>query len=248
MNLKKLSSKEIAGLAVLLALVIVLQVFGGVVSIGAVQLNFTLIPIVLGAVIYGAYAGAFLGFVSGFIVLTQVISGLVPFYTIIWANDPIVTALTCLVKTTVAGWLSGIIYRLLEKKNDWTALFVASAIVPIVNTALFIVGCLFMTSVQSLALSDGKNILVYILVGLVTFNFFFELAVNLLLSPSLYRVLGILRKAWGVRKKSVPVILAEEVQEIEETTEETEDRKVEDVEETTEENVNTQTNEENVGE
>lgn len=248
MNLKKLSSKEITGLAVLLALVIVLQVFGGVVSIGAVQLNFTLIPIVLGAVIYGAYAGAFLGLVSGFIVLTQVISGLVPFYTLIWTNDPIVTALTCLVKTTLAGWLAGIIYHLLENKNDLVALFIASAIVPIVNTALFIVGCLCMTSVQASAVVDGKNILVYILVVLVTFNFFFELAVNLLLSPSLYRVLGILRKAWGVRKKPVPILVTEQTQEIEGQTEEIVGKEIENIEQNNQGIVNSERNNEDVGE
>ena len=42
------SAKRVTGMAVLLALVIVLQAFGGTVSFGPVQLNFTLLPIVLG--------------------------------------------------------------------------------------------------------------------------------------------------------------------------------------------------------
>jgi uncharacterized membrane protein len=189
------SAQKITGIAVLMALVIVLQAFGGSIPLGVVQLNFTLIPIVLGAVLYGAWAGAFLGFACGVVVLVQVIMGLVPFYALIWANDPIATTLTCILKTTVAGFLAGFVYQWLRTKQTLVALFTASALVPIVNTALFIVGCLCMNdSVHFLAVENGQNVLVFILVGLVTFNFFIELAVNLLVSPALYRVIGVLGK------------------------------------------------------
>jgi hypothetical protein len=71
--------------------------------------------------------------------------------------------------------------------------FVASAIVPIVNTLLFIVGCLFMfDSVYGMA--SGQNVLVFILVGLVTFNFFVELAINLICAPALNRIIETLKK------------------------------------------------------
>lgn len=190
---EKVSAKELTGVAVLLALVIVLQAFGGTISIGAVQLNFTLIPIVLGAIIFGAWVGAFLGFACGVVVLVQVIMGAVPFYALIWANDPIVTVFTCIVKTTAAGFVAGLVYRLLSKKNERAAIFVASGLVPVINTALFIVGCLFMTnSVHGMA--GSQNVLVYILVGLVTFNFFIEFAINLLVAPALQRVIQVVTK------------------------------------------------------
>ena len=189
------SAKRITGMAVLLALVIVLQAFGGTIMIGAVQLNFTLIPIVLGAIVFGPFAGGFLGFACGVVVLIQVIIGGSPFYALIWANDPVVTTLTCIVKTTVAGVLSGLAYRWLVAKNELLATFIASGIVPVVNTLLFIVGCLFMTdSVYTMA--DGQSVLKFILVGLVTFNFFLEFAINLLIAPALYRVIGAIGKSF----------------------------------------------------
>ena len=83
MKKKGLSAKQITGIAVLLALVIVLQAFGGTIAIGAVQLNFTLIPIVLGAILFGPYIGAFLGFACGVVVFIQVVMGMVPFYAFI---------------------------------------------------------------------------------------------------------------------------------------------------------------------
>ena len=128
------SAREITGIAVLLALVIVLQAFGGTIPLGVVQLNFTLIPIVLGAVLFGPLVGGFLGFACGVVVLVQVIMGANAFYALIWANDPVATTLTCIVKTTAAGIIAGFVFRLLKKKNDYLALFIASGLVPIVNT------------------------------------------------------------------------------------------------------------------
>jgi len=186
------SAKRLTGMAVLLALVIVLQAFGGTIPLGVVQLNFTLVPIVLGAILYGPLVGAFLGFACGVVVLMQVIAGGNPFYTIIWTNDPDVTTLTCIVKTTVAGFVSGWLFELLKKKNALVAIFVSSGIVPVVNTAIFIVGCLFMKGVYTMA--GGENVIKFILVGLVTFNFFFEFAVNLLVAPALHRVIGVIDK------------------------------------------------------
>ena len=187
------TAKQITGLAVLLALVIVLQVALGSISVGAVTLNFTLIPIVLGGILFGPIAGAILGFACGVIVFIQVIIGGNPFYTLIWANDPLVTTLTCIIKSTVAGYLGGLVFSVLKKKQPIVAVFVASAVVPIVNTALFIVGSLFMfNSVHTMA--GGENLLKFILVGLVTFNFFIELAINLICAPALTRVIKIIKK------------------------------------------------------
>ena len=190
------SARRVTGTAVLLALVIVLQAFGGTIPLGVVQLNFTLIPIVLGAVLFGAFVGGFLGFACGVVVLVQVIMGGNPFYTMIWANDPVVTTLTCIVKTTVAGLIAGWVFNLLRKKNDYLALFIASGLVPIVNTLLFIVGCLFMTG-SVYAMAGDQNVLGFILVGLVTFNFFFEFAINLLVAPALHRVLEVVDKKFA---------------------------------------------------
>ncbi len=187
------SAKNVTALAILLALVIVLQAFGGSISIGQVSLNFTLIPVVLGAVVLGAWSGAFLGFASGIVVLIQVIIGGNPFYTLIWTNSPVVTTMICLLKTTVAGFVAGVVFELLKKKNSYVALFVASAIVPVLNTGLFVLGCMAMWNTIAM-MAGGQNVFVYILVGLVTFNFFAELAVNLLVAPALHTVYGVVEK------------------------------------------------------
>ncbi len=194
------SAKNVTILAVLLALVIVLQAFGGSITIGAVQLNFTLIPIVLGAILLGAVAGAFLGFACGVVVLIQVIMGLSPFYAVIWTNTPVVTVFTCIVKTTVAGFVAGVLFKLISTKSERVAVFVAAGVVPVINTALFIVGCLLMgesIAIFQQSLGNNVNIFVFIIVVLVTFNFFIEFAINLIVAPALTRVVQIVEKRVG---------------------------------------------------
>ena len=187
------SARNIAYLAILTALVIVLGIFAAAIPVAStgVSLNFSLIPIVLGAILLGPAAGAFLGFVCGLIIFFQVISGIPLFYAVIWATSPVVTFFTCVVKTTVAGLAAGFLYRIIAKKSRLGATFAASAAVPIINTALFILGCLCMTDAifefQS-QISDSQNILVFICVSLVTFNFFIELAINLVFAPAICRI------------------------------------------------------------
>ncbi len=189
------TARRVTWIAILLSLVIVLQTFGGSINIGAVQLNFTLIPIVLGAILLGPIAGLILGFACGVVVLIQVIIGLVPFYTLIWTETPLVAALTCVVKTSVAGLLCGYVYKIIEKKNAYVAVFVASSIVPVVNTGLFVLGCLGMWD-AIVTIAGGSNIFGFIILSLVGFNFFIELAVNVLVAPALYKVIKIVDKAF----------------------------------------------------
>lgn len=184
---KFFTAKNVTTLAILLALVIVLQAFSSAFTFGTVNPNFALIPIVLGAIVLGASAGAFLGFACGIVVLIQVISGLVPFYALIWTETPVVAALTCIVKTTVAGWVAGLLFNWLKKVNLHVAIFVASGIVPIINTALFIVGCLGMHEAIAM-IAGGENLFLFILVSIITYNFFVEFGVNLIVSPALHTV------------------------------------------------------------
>lgn len=203
------SARNIATLGILLALVIVLQAFGGSFSIGLVTLNFSLIPIVLGALVLGPAAGALLGLANGIVVLVQVIIAPAGFYFFIWTYSPAVTTLICLLKTTVAGFAGGLIFRLVSRKNTYAATFVASASVPVINTALFVLGCLCMPGTinafqDSIGGYNGMNIFVFICVVLVTFNFFIELAINLIVSPALHTVYRVVEKQFAVKTKKKP--------------------------------------------
>lgn len=141
------SARNVCILAVLVALVIVLQLWGSMIPIGVAGLNlsFVLIPITLGAMLLGPIAGLILGFVFGFVVLMTGVTGSNFFTAYLLADSPFFTVLTCLVKGMAAGAVAGLLYNLIKKKNKYVAVFVASAVVPVLNTGLFILGCLCMS-------------------------------------------------------------------------------------------------------
>lgn len=181
---KNFDVRKITGLALLTAIVVVLQMLTTLVArAGMFSFTIALVPIVVGAALYGWKAGAWLGFIFG--ALTLMDAG--AFFAISIPG----TIITCLVKGTMAGLMAGVMYKLLEKKNKLVAVLVAAVMAPVMNTGFFILGCLtfFMGYVNELA--GGTDAFTFILVGFVGINFFIELGVNLVLSPTIVKLINI---------------------------------------------------------
>ena len=112
------TSKNIAYLAVLLALVVVLQIVGTLIGrLGVTAPSLVLIPIVLGGILLGTAAGSLLGFIFGVVVIVMGATGLDGFTSILLAEQPLLTVLLCLVKGTAAGFVAGILNTVIGKKN-----------------------------------------------------------------------------------------------------------------------------------
>ena len=87
------------------------------------------------------------------------------------------------------------VYKVLQNKNKHLATFVASAVVPIVNTGIFILGALTMYDTFSvLATGEGVGVMYYLIIVCAGLNFLIELAINLLVAPAIYTVVGVLEK------------------------------------------------------
>ena len=186
-------------LAMLLALVIVLQLFGGFFKIGPFALSLVLIPIVVGSIVVGPVGGAILGAVFGLVVVIQCATGVDVGGNILWSINPFLTALICLVKGTAAGLVPGLIYRLLTKMNSSVGMSVGAAVVasisaPIVNTGLFLLGLSTFFHSTLIEWAGGTNVMVYIITGLVGINFLIEFVVNLLVSPAISTVVNVVTK------------------------------------------------------
>lgn len=187
-------------LAILTAVVLVLQAAGIVIKIPVLgtPVSLVLIPIALGAMILGPAAGAFLGFVFGLEVYIQCgVMGLDPFTAFLFQQNPVITAGICLVKSTLAGYLAGLIYKLLSKKNELLAVFLAAAITPVVNTGVFVLGCFVIFDTISAfadSMSYGKSAVHFIFIGLAGLNFVFEFIINMIFAPSLQRIIHVVGK------------------------------------------------------
>ena len=188
-------AKKLTYFAVLTALTVVLQLFANAIPVGTASLNFTLVPIVICGMILGVWYGAALGLVSGLITTVQVAIGQGGLFSVLFSMTPVMIVLICLLKTTAAGLLGALLFKLI--KNKWVGTFVSSAIVPTVNTLIFIIGMLIVSGPLSEAasFSEGQQALGFILTTLVGINYFAELALNLILAPALYRVINIVDRS-----------------------------------------------------
>ena len=190
-NKKKDQASKIALLSLLTALVAILAYFGGFIKIGGLaSISLTLVPVVLGASLLGAWAGAWLGFVSGVIFLLTADAAF-------WFGLSVSgTVITVLVKGALAGLCAGLVYRLLEKKNRYLAVMASAVVAPVVNTGLFLWGSMifFADTVQAGAAAEGISMGAYLIVFFVGLNFVFELLANVILSPTIVRLLRIGKK------------------------------------------------------
>ena len=186
MNKKKIDVRTIVGVAIFMAIVVVLQYFGTFIRFGPFSVSLVLIPIVVGAALYGPLWGAWLGFVFGTAVL--LFGDANAFLTI----NPLGTVVTVLLKGALAGFAAGLVFRALEKKNMWIAVICAAIVCPVVNTGVFLLGCqlFFLPTVSSWAEAAGfANVGAYMIVGLVGLNFVFELLINIVFSPVILRLI-----------------------------------------------------------
>ena len=185
-------AKKLTYFAVLTALTAVLQILGNTVRIGVVTLNFSLIPIVLAAIILGVWYGTALGAITGLIILFHCgILGADGFTNVLFATDPVIITLVCVVKTAAAGAASAALFKLLNKRNGLAAMFAAAGIVPIINSGVFILGmfCITPSLYNAGFLAEGANAFAGIVIGFVGLNFVFEFALNVIVAPALYRVI-----------------------------------------------------------
>lgn len=195
---KRNSIVKMTELAVLTAIVLVLQLLGIGIKLPflATPVSLVLIPIVLGATVLGPKAGAWLGLVFGLEV--YIVAGVMgmDFFTMTLFNaHPIVTFLICTVKSTLAGFLCGVAYKAISKKNEIIATFVSAIVAPIVNTGVFIIGCLFISgTLQSNFVAEGETVIYFLIIGCAGLNFIIELLINLVFAPALNRLVNILNK------------------------------------------------------
>ena len=189
------TAKNVTILGVLTAIIVVLQIFGSYFRIGTISLSFVLVPIVIGGILTGVIGGTILGFIFGVITLVMGVVGANQFTFILFSDHPFLTILTCVIKGSAAGFMSGFVYKLLKDKNLTLSTFAASAVAPIVNTGLFIVGAFCMAdTLNSNFVAENSNVVYFIFIGCAGINFLIELAINLVLAPSVCKIIKAVKR------------------------------------------------------
>ena len=185
------SARNIAYLAVLVALLIVLQLFASAIPMFGVTLNFSLIPIVLAGIFFGMWGGGLLGLISGLLTfLVTAVMGREPSTAFFFQASPVILTLTCIGKATIAGLAAGFLYRVIAKKSALAASYVAAVVVALLNTGLYLLGIVFMKDAASQYLgTEATAGAVFIAVfALVWLNFVLETVINVLFAPAICRI------------------------------------------------------------
>ena len=174
---KSIDIKRLTYIAAFTAIVVVLQFIP--IRIGTFELALSVPAIVIGAALCGVGTGAWLGFVFGAVVL------MLPGTAAYLSFHALGTVLTVLVKGILAGLAAGAVYKLLDRINRYAAVFASAVVATLVNTSVFLVGSMLFFESD---ISTVINVLISI-------NFLIELAVNVVLVPTIYRVINIKKKA-----------------------------------------------------
>lgn len=188
--------KKMIMLAIFAALTIIFTYVP--IKFGQFQINLALIFIACGAILYGPIAGLGLGVLNGLIVI---FNGDAAWFL---SLSVIGTVITVIFKTGLAGFLSGLVFKLFKNKNRTLASILAVCIVPIINTSVFVLGCLtfFIDAMAEGASASDKGTLAYILTAMVGVNFFVEIAINAVISPAIDRITRIGAKQLGLEENA----------------------------------------------
>ncbi len=148
--------------------------------------------VVIGAALYGPIVGAWLTIIPTITSFGEA--------ALFLTYSPVGTGITLFLKGILAGLCAGLVYKALCKKHPLGAVTCAAIVAPVVNSGVFTLGCYIFIwdELVELAAANGVGIAV-LLLGLVVINFILELILNLVLCPTIFRVLQIIKKN-NVRK------------------------------------------------
>ena len=183
---KRITTQQIVGTGLLMALEIIFQIIGNYLQIGPVSINLSLVTVVLAAVLYGPLSGAVLGFFNGLIVLLSpsTISLFMPI-------SVLGTIVICLLKCTIAGLVAGFLFKLFKNKNNLVGLILVSILVPVINTGIFSLGALlfFRSFLESGVSEQFPNIGAFLIFGVIGINFIVEIISTTVISTTVGMIL-----------------------------------------------------------
>lgn len=213
--------RKLVTLSILATVVVVLQLLGNFIEGFMNNLALGIIPIAIGAILYGPKAGAFLGAVMSAVILVNPANYLL--MQTPW--DIVKLILIIIIKTPLAGFICGVIYKLLSKRaytfedkgKRSTAIVFAiafsSIFVTVINTLTYFILMLLFFSEGSIFVGAGvqgftlskinlelgyTNTVVMLLLGFIGLNFFIEMGIIFLATPAIISIVKVATRQYDL--------------------------------------------------
>ena len=202
--------RKLVNTAILTAVVLVLGFISNYISFGPININLALLAIIIGACFVGPLAGFWLGVVDGFVICLAP-STLAFFMSYNWWA----TILLCILKTGLAGYVAGLLYKYLGKINSWLGSVSASLMVPIINTAVYIgaVFVFFLPQFAAGAADKGVDVVKYFITITLTQNWIIEMLVVGITTPLIHRLVLFLSLKYEQQMNNHSIEKNEEIEE-----------------------------------
>ncbi len=137
----------------------------GYLKAGPISITFLTIPVVVGAIVLGPYAGLILGGIFGLTSFIQCF-GMDPFGVALLQINPVFTFIMCMVPRMLMGYLVGVIFLALIKKDKTKLLSYGAASLSgaLLNTIFFMTALilLFGSTDIIMNLRGGKNVILFV--------------------------------------------------------------------------------------
>lgn len=191
----KLNHSKIVSLTTLgvLAALIVVMTFTplGYLKVGALSITFLMIPVVIGAIIVGPVGGAVLGGVFGLTSFIQCF-GMDAFGTALADINVFYCAIMCFVSRILAGFLAGVVFRLVDKidKSRVVSFGAASLTGALLNTVFFVFFLIVLFGRTEFVKSFGDSVIA-IIAALVSVNSIIESVVCLFVGAAISKALAV---------------------------------------------------------
>ena len=182
-----LDTQKLVYIALLTAIVVILQSAGILTGMfSGLSINLSLVPIVVGAVLCGRKTAAWLGLVSGIVVLFD------PSTVAYLQFNAVATVFLCLLKGAMSGFLAALVYDAFKKWGRYRATLLAGVTAPIVNTGIFILGSvtIFYEYAKEQCQTDTFAQTLFAMLGIfLLVNVIIELVSSIALSPVVVRII-----------------------------------------------------------
>lgn len=192
----KSTTKQMTELALLIAVIAILSYTPlGYIKTFGLEITMVVIPVAVGAITLGPFAGAVLGGAFGVMSYSRWVMGMSAFGAMLFEINPAATFVVCVVTRILMGFLTGLIYRGLKKVIflKKVSLLASNLLAPLLNTALFMSALVFFfyqtDYIQKMAESmQAKNALVFV-IAFVGINGLVEAIVCFILGSAISKTL-----------------------------------------------------------